>query len=60
MLVYPTPTETEAMDLLLPQAIAIWGDQRIEDLEEALKPLVRALVALSAFEVPEDTEPLFP
>jgi len=48
------------MAMLLPQARAIWSEEKEEELREALVPLVQALVALSAFEVPEDTEPLFP
>lgn len=60
MLLYPTPTEDQAMAMLLPQARAIWSEEKEEELREALVPLVQALVALSAFEVPEDTEPLFP
>jgi len=60
MLLYPTPTEDQATAMLLPQARAIWSEEKEEELREALVPLVQALVALSAFEVPEDTEPLFP
>lgn len=60
MRLHPPVTEEEAFAFLKNQAIALWGAESARELEAALKALAGALAAVSAAELPEGLEPLFP
>lgn len=60
MRLHPEVSEEEALDWLLAQAMSIWGLERTPDLEKAARPLADAMAAISATELPEGVEPLFP
>lgn len=60
MRLHPPVTEEEAFAFLKSQAVALWGAESARELEAALKALAGAMAAVSAAELPEGLEPLFP
>ncbi len=60
MRLYPAVTEEEAFVYLKSQAVALWGADSELEMENGLKSLAQAMAAISAADIPEDVEPLFP
>ena len=59
MRVYPPVPKEEMADYLAAQAKLMWGDEpRIS--EKVMDTVAEALSMVSAIEVPDDVEPLFP
>ena len=56
----PPISKEEALAWLRDQAIAAWGRERLEALENGLRLTAEAMAAVSAAELPDDLEPLFP
>ncbi len=48
----------EALSWLTRQACETWGVEESEELKASLTPMANNMVAISAAEVPPDTEPL--
>jgi len=60
MRLYPPVTQGEAFTYLQKQAEALWGVASAQEMEAALKALAEAMAAVSAVELPEEVEPLYP
>jgi hypothetical protein len=60
MRLHPAVTTDEAYSWLSSQAAAMWGADRATEMDENLKTLAEAMAAISAVELPDDLEPLFP
>ena len=54
----PPITFEEALAWLTAQAVGAWGVDETEELKQQLTPMAHNMVAISAAEVPADTEPL--
>jgi hypothetical protein len=54
----PPITFEEALAWLTAQAVSAWGVQESDELKASLTPMAHNMVAISAAEVPADTEPL--
>ncbi len=60
MRLHPAVTKEEAYAWLSTQAAATWGEERLPELTENLSSLAEAMAMVSAIELPDDLEPLFP
>ena len=60
MRLHPKISLEEAQQWLLDQATATFDVERSPELEEALRPFAESMAAVSAVELPDDLEPLFP
>lgn len=60
MRLHPPVSHEEALQWLLRQAVDAWGDARKDELEQMLAPLAEAMAAVSAAQVPDEVEPLWP
>lgn len=60
MRLHPAVSEAEAYLWLKAQAAGTWGAERVVDLEESLTRLAGAMAAVSAVELEDELEPLFP
>lgn len=60
MRLHPAVTEEEAFTSLMSKAVALWGAESARELEGALKTLAEAMAAVSAMNISEEVEPLFP
>jgi hypothetical protein len=60
MRLHPPVTQDEAYTWLSTQAAATWGPERLGELEENLKTMAEAMALISAVELPDELEPLFP
>ncbi|MGD9934648.1 MAG: hypothetical protein AB7T37_13160 [Dehalococcoidia bacterium] len=60
MRLHPPVSTDEAYSWLKGQATSTWGEERVGDLEENLKTMAEAMALISAVELPDDLEPLFP
>jgi hypothetical protein len=56
----PPLSKDEALAWLREQAAAAWGKARLEALENGLRLNAEAMAAVSAAELPDELEPLFP
>jgi len=56
----PPVTKEEALEWLTLQAKATWGEDRIPELQENLDAIAEAMAIISAVDLPDDLEPLFP
>jgi hypothetical protein len=54
----PPVSFEEALAWLTAEACSTWGVESTPELAEALTPMAQNMVAISAAEVPADTEPL--
>jgi hypothetical protein len=54
----PPITFEEALTWLTAQAVGAWGVEETDELKASLTPMAQNMVAISAAEVPADTEPL--
>ena len=60
MRLYPPVTKDEALVFLMSQATELWGAQTAEEMEGQLRRLAESMAAVSAVQLPENLEPLFP
>lgn len=60
MRLHPPVTTDEAYAWLKGQAASTWGEDRAGELDENLKTMAEAMALISAVELPDDLEPLFP
>jgi hypothetical protein len=60
MRLHPAVTQAEALEWLTTQAQDTWGEERLDALKPNLESLAEAMSAVSAVELPDDLEPLFP
>lgn len=60
MRLHPPVSEEEALEWLRAQVVEAAKDQPPEEIEATLKIYAEAMAAVSAYEVPDDVEPLFP
>lgn len=60
MRLHPAVTKDEAMTWLTDQAKATWGEERVPELKENLETMAEAMATISAVELPDEVEPLFP
>jgi hypothetical protein len=56
----PAVTKEEALEWLTMQAKFTWGEERLPDLQENLDAIAEAMAIISAVDLPDDLEPLFP
>lgn len=60
MRLYPPVTTEEAKAWLTAQAVATWGPAKTSELGSDLETLAEAMSLISAVELPDELEPLFP
>lgn len=60
MRLHPAVTKEEATEWLTGQAKASWGEERLPELKENIDAIAEAMAIISAVELPDDLEPLFP
>lgn len=60
MRLHPAVTKEEATEWLTTQAKASWGEERLPELQENIDAIAEAMAIISAVELPDDLEPLFP
>jgi hypothetical protein len=60
MRLHPAVTKEEATEWLTNQAKASWGEERLPELQENIDAIAEAMAIISAVELPDDLEPLFP
>ncbi|MDZ7728062.1 MAG: hypothetical protein U5Q44_07630 [Dehalococcoidia bacterium] len=60
MRLHPAVTKDEALEWLTEQARVTWGEDRVPELKDNLESMADAMAAISAVELPDDVEPLFP
>jgi hypothetical protein len=60
MRLHPALSKEEILEYLTMQAKMVWGEERFPALESQLEPLAEAMAAISACELPDELEPLFP
>lgn len=56
----PAVSKEEALEWLTIQAKFTWGEDRLPELQENLEIIAEAMAIISAVELPDDLEPLFP
>lgn len=60
MRLHPAVSEDEALNWLRAQALQSWGEERLPELEASLRRLAEAMALVSAVQLPDEMEPLFP
>ena len=60
MRLYPPVSQEEAQTYLTAQATLAWGAERAEELGKDLATMAEAMALISAVELPDELEPLFP
>jgi hypothetical protein len=60
MRLHPAVTREEAADWLTRQVAAEYGADRLPEFRDTIERLAEAMAAISAVELPDEVEPLFP
>ena len=60
MRLHPPVSTEEALTWLTAQAKMTWGEERLPELSENLAAIAEAMAIISAVDLPDDLEPLFP
>ena len=60
MRLYPPVSQEEAQTWLTAQATMAWGADRATELSKDLSNMAEAMAIISAVELPDELEPLFP
>lgn len=60
MRLHPPVSTEEALTWLTAQAQMTWGEERLPELSDNLAAIAEAMAIISAVDLPDDLEPLFP